>query len=248
MQKMKKFRWLILGFSLLVLIFGGFTVWASLPYPPMPEALQALQSDADVVVQEEPWLVFQPSTPDSPTGLVLYPGGRVDPKAYAPLAHSIASQGYLTVIVPMPLNLAVLSPGKASHVMDSFPEIESWAIGGHSLGGAMAANFAINHPNTVEGLLLLAAYPASSDDLSSSSLEVVSIYATLDGFASPAEIDASRSILPQDTLWVQIDGGNHSQFGWYGFQKGDNVATISREAQQNQVISSTMELLSSLQD
>jgi len=248
MQKMKKFRWLILGFSLLVLIFGGFTVWASLPYPPMPEALQALQSDADVVVQEEPWLVFQPSTPVSPTGLVLYPGGRVDPKAYAPLAHSIASQGYLTVIVPMPLNLAVLSPGKASHVMDSFPEIESWAIGGHSLGGAMAANFAINHPNTVEGLLLLAAYPASSDDLSSSSLEVVSIYATLDGFASPAEIDASRSILPQDTLWVQIDGGNHSQFGWYGFQKGDNVATISREAQQNQVISSTMELLSSLQD
>jgi predicted esterase len=248
MQKMKKFRWLILGFSLLVLIFGGFTVWASLPYPPMPEALQALQSDADVLVQEEPWLVFQPTKPVSPTGLVLYPGGRVDPRAYAPLAHSIASQGYLTVIVPMPLNLAVLSPGKASQVLDSFPEIASWAIGGHSLGGAMAANFAIHHPGAVEGLLLLAAYPASSDDLSSSSLEVVSIYATLDGFASLEEIDTSRSILPKDTLWVEIDGGNHSQFGWYGFQSGDNLATISREAQQNQVISSTMELLSSLQD
>jgi hypothetical protein len=100
----------------------------------------------------------------------------------------------------------------------------------------------------VDGLLLLASYPASSDNLSSSSLQVTSVYATLDGFTSLDEIEASRNNLPANTNWVQIDGGNHSQFGWYGFQNGDNMASISRENQQEQVISSTIELLNRLED
>jgi dienelactone hydrolase len=148
----------------------------------------------------------------------------------------------------MPLNLAVFAPGRAAEVIDFFPEIEKWAIGGHSLGGAMAANFANNQPENVDGLLLLASYPASSDNLSSSSLQVTSVYATLDGFTSLDEIEASRNNLPANTNWVQIDGGNHSQFGWYGFQNGDNMASISRENQQEQVISSTIELLNRLED
>ncbi len=248
MVYLKKFRLpiIILGFILLVL--GGFALWASFPYSPMPEALQALASDSAVIIQEEPWLIFRPQDNSTEIGLILYPGGRVDPKAYAPLARSISSQGYLVVIVPMPLNLAVFAPGRASEVIDAFPEIESWVIGGHSLGGAMAANFANDHAGTVDGLLLLASYPASSDDLSSSPLKVTSIYATLDGFTSLEEINTSRPNLPDSTHWVEIDGGNHSQFGWYGFQKGDNEATISRDAQQEQVISSTMDLLQSLEE
>jgi hypothetical protein len=244
----RKYRWPIIILSFIVLSIGGFTLWAYLPYQPMPEALQALESDSDVLVQEEPWLVFHPQTDPYSTGLILYPGGRVHPKAYAPLARSIASQGYLTVIVPMPLNLAVFAPGRASEVIEFFPEIKTWAIGGHSLGGAMAANFANNQPEDVDGLLLLASYPASSDDLSSAPLKVTSIYATLDGFASLEEIDASRTYLPESTLWVEIEGGNHSQFGWYGFQNGDNKATISRQAQQELVVSSTMDLLQSLEE
>jgi hypothetical protein len=247
MIHMKKFRWYIIILSFIILVFGGFTLWASLPYRPMPEALQALEADSNVLVQEEPWLIFQPKRGSSAIGLILYPGGRVDPKAYAPLAHSIASQGYLTVIVPMPLNLAVFAPGRALEVIELFPEIEAWVIGGHSLGGAMAANFASNQPGVVDGLLLLASYPASSDDLSSSPLKVISIYATLDGFTSLEEINVSQANLPDDTLWVEIDGGNHSQFGWYGFQSGDNPATISRESQQEQVVSSTLNLLRSLE-
>jgi pimeloyl-ACP methyl ester carboxylesterase len=214
----------------------------------MPEALLALESNSSVLVQEEPWLIFQPQDQPTITGLILYPGGRVDPKAYAPFAHAVASQGFLTVIVPMPLNLAVFAPGRAADVIDFFPEIEKWAIGGHSLGGAMAANFANNQPENVDGLLLLASYPASSDNLSSSSLQVTSVYATLDGFTSLDEIDTSRVNLPANTNWSQIDGGNHSQFGWYGFQNGDNMASISRENQQEQVISSTIKLLTRLED
>jgi hypothetical protein len=244
----RKYRWPVIILSLIILSVGGFILWASLPYRPMPEALQALESDSSVAIQDEPWLTFQPKNNSSKTGLLLYPGGRVDPKAYAPLAHSIASEGYLVAIVPMPLNLAVFAPGKASDVIDFFPEIESWAIGGHSLGGAMAANFAKDHTDDVDGLLLLASYPASSDDLSSLPLKVTSIYATLDGFTSEEEIEASRANLPDSTRWVQIVGGNHSQFGWYGFQNGDNKATISRQAQQELVVSSTLDLLQSLEE
>ena len=103
------------------------------------------------------------------------------------------------VIVDMPLNLAVLNPGAADKVMAAYPEIQHWAIGGHSLGGAMAANYAVNHPEQVQGLVLWAAYPASSDDLSSSNLRVVSIFGSLDGLATGEKIEASRPLLPADT-------------------------------------------------
>jgi hypothetical protein len=247
MIHLKKYRWPIIVLSFILLVLGGFSLWASLPYQPMPEAIQALQSNSTVIIQEEPWLIFNPQSDSSKIGLILYPGARVDPKAYAPLAREIASRGYLTIIVPMPLNLAVFAPGRALDVVESFPEIEAWAIGGHSLGGAMAANFARDNPDVVDGLLLLASYPASSDDLSSLALKVTSIYATLDGFTSLEEIEASQANLPDSTQWERIEGGNHSQFGWYGLQRGDNPALISREAQQEVVISSTMDLLQSLE-
>jgi len=245
---LKKSRFLFIALSLFFLILAGFALWASLPYQPTPEALQAMESNSDILVREEPWLIFQPQNTSAKTGLILYPGARIDPQAYAPLARSIASQGYWVIIVAMPLNLAVFAPEQASEVIEFFPEIESWVIGGHSLGGAMAANYANNHPEDVRGLLLLASYPSSSDDLSSSNIKVTSIYADLDGFTSLEDIDTSRALLPEETIWIEIEGGNHSQFGWYGLQKGDNVATISRETQQEQVVLSTINLLQSLEE
>ena len=110
----------------------------------------------------------------------------------------------------------------------------------------MAANFAKNNPGKVEGLILTASYPASSDDLSQSNLKVVSIYASLDGLATGLKIDASRALLPTTTIWVKIEGGNHAQFGWYGAQAGDNPAAISRAAQQETTIQASIDLLASL--
>jgi pimeloyl-ACP methyl ester carboxylesterase len=214
----------------------------------MPEALVALQSDDTVQVETEPWLTFQPAGDEPETGLILYPGGRVDPRAYAPSARALAQEGYLVVIVPMPLNLAFFAPGRAAEVMAAFPSIEHWAIGGHSLGGAMAANFARNNPGAVGGLALWAAYPAASDDLSDYQLAASSIYGTRDGLATPDEIDASRPLLSPDTQWVAIEGGNHAQFGWYGPQSGDNEATISREEQQAQIVAATQQLLQRLDE
>jgi pimeloyl-ACP methyl ester carboxylesterase len=143
----------------------------------------------------------------------------------------------------MPLNLAIFAPDRAAEVITAFPEISRWAVGGHSLGGAMSARFAYQNPEAVQGLALWAAYPASTDDLSGYSLAVTSIYGTRDGLATEDKIAASRPLLPLDTTWVAIEGGNHTQFGWYGAQSGDNTATISREEQQRQIVAATLALL-----
>jgi pimeloyl-ACP methyl ester carboxylesterase len=196
-----------------------------------------------VVVETDPWLIFRPVEREPTIGLILYPGGRVDPRAYAPTARAIAEEGYLAVIVPMSLNLAFFAPGRAAEVMAAYPEIERWVVGGHSLGGAMAANFASQNPKSVQGLVLWAAYPAGGDDLSRRDLAAVSIYGTRDGLATVDEIDASRPLMPLDTHWLAIEGGNHAQFGWYGPQSGDNPATISRVDQQALIVDGTVELL-----
>ena len=244
MRFVKRWWWLLP--VALVLIVAGFLIWASTAAAPMPEALAALQSDAQVQVDTGQWLVFRPVAGDPAVGLVLYPGARVDPRAYAPTARALAQEGYLVVIVPMPLNLAVFASDRAAEVMAAFPEIGRWAVGGHSLGGAMSARFAYQNPEATQGLVLWAAYPASTDDLSSQPMSVTSIYGTLDGLATGDKIEASRPLLPVDTAWIAIEGGNHAQFGWYGPQSGDNPATISRDEQQEQIVTATLALLSDL--
>ncbi|HVN55489.1 MAG TPA: alpha/beta hydrolase, partial [Anaerolineaceae bacterium] len=127
------------------LSLSGFVIWGETPSSPMPEALAALASDGQVTVTSGKWLVFSSTARTPATGLIIYPGGHVDYRAYAPSAHQIAAQGYLVVIVPMPLSLAVLNAGGAADVISAYPEIQHWAVGGHSLGGSMAANFAKSH-------------------------------------------------------------------------------------------------------
>jgi pimeloyl-ACP methyl ester carboxylesterase len=231
---------------ILVLVTTGFVVWGETPAQPMTEALAALQSDAQVTITSGRWLAFTPVASEPTTGFIIYPGGRVDYRAYAPAAHQIAAQGYLVVIVQMPLNLAVFGVNAAQDVQAAYPQIRHWAIGGHSLGGAMAAAFASTHPGAVQGLALWAAYPASSNDLSRSGLRVVSIFGSQDGLATGEKIDASRPLLPANTTWVKISGGDHAQFGWYGDQAGDNPASISRSDQQAQIINATLSFLEGL--
>lgn len=230
----------------LLLAVAGFAAWAYTPLGPMPEALAALQSDATIQVATSPWLTFTPVGSQPTTGFIIYPGGRVDARSYAPVARAIAERGYLVVIVPMPFNLAVFNPAAADKVIAAHPEIRRWAVGGHSLGGAMAANYAYTHPDAVQGLILWAAYPAGNNSLAGRSLFVTSIYATADGLATREKIDASRPLLPPGTRYVVIEGGNHAGFGWYGPQRGDGQAMISRAEQQAQVVGATVTLLAEL--
>jgi hypothetical protein len=245
MHWLKK-RWWVIFIGIVLLAVIGFIAWGMIIPKPMPEALAAMQSDSQVIITTDPWITFQPAEQTATTGLIIYPGGRVDPRAYAPLAYAIASQGYLVVIVPMPLNLAVFGSGRAASIIETYPDIQNWVIGGHSLGGSMAALYADKHGDQISGLSLWASYPASSNDLSDSDIQVSSIYGTRDGLATKDKIDASRKLLPSNTTWVPIDGGNHAQFGWYGDQSGDNPATISRQDQQDLILQSVLDLLQSV--
>ncbi len=244
-RKRRWWLWILVGLLLAALLaVGGFVLWASNPAPPMAQALAALQGDDQVGVVEGKWIVFQPLVEPKATGFIFYPGGLVDPRAYAPQARAIAEKGYPVVIVPMPLNLAVFGANRASEVMAEFPDIAQWVIGGHSLGGAMSANFVANQPGAVDGLVFWAAFPAGGDSVADQTeLIVYSIYGTLDGLATPEEVLGAAPLLPPATRFIPIEGGNHAQFGWYGDQNGDNPATISRAEQQALTVDATVEVL-----
>lgn len=226
---------------ILVVAVVGFLAWTRIArYPAFPEAAALAQT----AQTPQGWYVFQPEQP-ADTGFIFYPGGLVDPAAYAPLMKQLSDQGMTTVIVPMPLDLAVFGVNKANDVIAAYPEIQNWIIGGHSLGGSMAAEFVKGNPAAVKGLAFMASYPADSTNLSALPLTATSIYGTNDGVARNV-FNESLNRLPPGTPLVIIDGGNHAQFGHYGPQAGDGVATITREEQQQLTTAAVVELAQQL--
>ena len=234
---------IVLGIFILLLIgTGAFIWWGSNPLEAMPEALDALESDDRVLIIPKTWITFWPLESSPEIGIILYPGGHVDPIAYAPLAKEIASSGNFVVIPRMPLNLAIFDINVADEIIEASPDIKTWIIGGHSLGGAMAAEYVSANPSAVDGLFLWASYSAESTNLSGfSDLKVFSIYGTKDGKVE--EIRLSRDRLPPNTMWIEMDGANHAQFGWYGEQPGDGEATISRKEQQAIILENTLSFI-----
>jgi hypothetical protein len=229
-------------FASLLIIVGSFILWANSTNPIMPEAQVALESDEAVSVTQGNYIGFMPN--ETPLGgYILYPGGRVDARAYAPLARAIAEQGYYVAIVYAPLNLAFFGINAADAVIADHPEIDTWSVGGHSLGGVAAALYAESHPETIDGLVIMASFPANNALASNDNLQVVSIYGTNDGLASSQNILNSADELPANTQFVAIEGGNHEQFGYYGDQDGDGEPTITRAEQLNLIVETTLQLL-----
>jgi dienelactone hydrolase len=241
---MKKKRLVILIPVIIILsslIYGVY--WITDYYKPSEEAITVFNDITSVDITKDDFITIEPKSTSPSTGLIFYPGGKVAPEAYMPLAAKIANNGYKVVIVPMPLNLAVLKVDKANEVIHRFPDIKNWAIGGHSLGGIMAASFAHDNLNKIKGLIMIAAYPQAKDKLDTSNIKVLSIYGTLDGCADLSKIINSATLLPKDAEFKAIEGGNHAQFGSYGFQKGDNKASITDLEQQALTVQYTVSLL-----
>ena len=227
---------------LVVLVPAAFYGWTRVArYAAFPEAVAVAQGAERV----GGWYVFAPDQ-EPIAGLVFYPGGLVDAQAYAPLMQRLADGGVLTVLVPMPLELAVFGINRARDVFGAFPEVQPWTIAGHSLGGAMASEFVKANPETVAGLALLASYPAESSDLSGLAIGAVSTYGTENGLTPPEGFEASLARLPPGTDLVVIEGGNHAGFGNYGPQAGEGVASIDREEQQRQAAETLLAFVTSL--
>lgn len=165
-------------------------------------------------------------------GLIFYPGGLVDHAAYAPLMQMLAGRGILCLLAEMPLDLAVLDMKAADGLQALYPQVDRWLIGGHSLGGAMAASYAAQHDKEYDGLVLLGAY--STADLSKTDLSVLCVYGTEDGVLNREKYEDCLKHYPADFTQVLIEGGCHAFFGDYGAQKGDGVPTITRESQMIQ--------------
>jgi hypothetical protein len=197
-------------------------------------ALSALESTGRVTITQDKWIVFEPDQ-ETDTGLIFYPGGLVEPTAYAPILHKIAEEGVLVIITPMPLNLGILNTGAASEVIDAYPQISNWILAGHSLGGASAAIFAENNPEKIDAIALWDSYPPDSSDLSDNTISAISIFGTTNNFPNTENFNDKKHLLPGGTKFIAIEGANHAQFGDYGPQKGDVVATMSLAEQHERV-------------
>ena len=212
----------------LAILIAACAIYLNDYYRADMDAIDAfLPQDAEWETRADGTLAF--GDEGATTGFIFYPGGKVEYTAYIPLMHELSERGIFCVIVEMPFNLAVFDVNAADGIQKKYPMIEDWYIGGHSLGGAMAASYLSDHKREFEGLVLLAAY--SSEDLSDSELDVLSIFGSNDRVMDRQKYKKNKSNLPSDFVEVVIDGGNHAYFGMYGRQDGDGKATVSNEEQ-----------------
>jgi hypothetical protein len=233
-------KFTFIGFiSIIIIGVLGMLVWSKTgTYPARMVALSALESTDRITITQDKWIVFEP-VEETETGLIFYPGGLVEPTAYAPILHQIAEEGVLVIITPMPLNLAIINTGAANAVIDAYPQISTWILAGHSLGGASAAIFAENNPERIDAIALWDSYPPDSADLSDNTFSVISIYSTTNNFPNTKNFNDKKHLLPADTIFIGIEGANHAQFGDYGPQKGDVVASMSL-AEQHELVAEIM--------
>lgn len=192
------------------------------------------------------------------TGIVFYPGGLVEADAYISMLKNLAESGYPVVLLKATADLAIFNVNRASKAIENYPSVDQWVVGGHSLGGVVAAKAVMKNPDLFSGLVFMASYPAGGDDLSAWEGAVLSLYGENDEVTTVEDIKNNKHLLPEEkdvdgeiiedsfayTIYHQIDGGNHSQFGDYGFQKGDGEATITVNEQHEEIVSVILNFLS----
>ena len=258
-------RWVLLSIAAVIVIaVVVFLIWANTTYAATPDQLHAVQSDSRVNVAETgESIVMTPADPDASAaasgaasrpgasgaasrpganaeiGLVFIPGAKVDPHAYEYNLQPLVYAGFTVVITKPILNLALFDLRPLSTFTSAAPRITTWWVGGHSLGGVRACQYAGDGPtsagggSSIRGLVLFGSYCAS--DFSGSPLPVLSVSASNDGLSTPDKIEASKPDLPADTSYVVLEGADHGDFGNYGAQPGDGPSTRSPESVQLQL-------------
>ena len=225
----------------LAIIIGACAIYLGDYYRADEGAIAVFNTDENITVSvsENGNVIFEPQ--NATCGFIFYPGGKVEHHAYEPLLAELAREGVLCVIVKMPFKLAVFDIGAADGIQEQYPKIENWYIGGHSLGGSMAASYLEKNSEDYEGLILLGSY--STADLSNTDLKVLSIYGSEDKVMNREKYEENKSNLPSGFTEIVIDGGCHAYFGMYGAQDGDGMPTISNGEQIRQTVDAFMSML-----
>ena len=226
-------KWRLAGGSvllLLVILGGAFFWYVSDYYRAEDVALEVMAQDSGITVQGD-LTILTPTYPTD-TAIIFYPGAKVEAEAYLPLLDQIRRTGVACILVHMPFHMAIFDANAAEEVIAQFPEFQHWYIAGHSMGGAMASKFAADHPDQVDGLILMGAYIYGDYPEE----KTLTIYGSLNQSVED-HIDYTENI-------VEIEGGNHAQFGNYGPQKGDPAAAISAQDQQAQTVAAIEAFLS----
>ena len=247
MAKIKKHKKLVIGLSItggvLLSCFVAFSIYCGIYNHATDNALTYLKDSSNSTVKDEKsYVTFTPKENSKDSGLIFYPGGKVDYKAYAPFLRDLSDSGYGSVLVKMPLNLAVFKPNGADGKQALIPSISHWYISGHSLGGAMTCSYLGSHQSEYDGVILLAAY-STVDLTGDSSFKSLSLLAENDKVLNWNKYESSKKNLPNLTE-VTIKGGIHSYFGDYGIQRKDGTPTITVEEQRKEVVSSIVSFLS----
>ena len=246
LQGMKK-KILIGIVLLLVILVGALFLFLNQEAPANAINFQAMESDALVTVTEtKEVIIFEPATQKATQAFVYYQGANVAPESFAYAGRKIAEAGIQVFLLKMPFSLAIFDIGAAYSYPEQYPEIENWALGGFSLGGSSAAFALANKESRYSSLILYASYTDAKHSLRDMALRVLSISGSNDGLATPSDIEEGKTLLPPDTQYLVIPGGNHTQFALYGngnLQKGDNKATLPAMEQQQMLIDATIAFL-----
>lgn len=224
----------------LVIVIAGFALWyVNDYYHAEPSANALLEGDENVTVTQIDYGLLLDG-PGNDSALIFYPGAKIEYTSYLPLFMDLADDGVDCFIVEMPCNLAFLGMDSADSIIDNKNyTYGNWYMCGHSLGGVMASYYALNHTDDLDGLILLAAYPA--DDLGN--MSVLSIYGSNDKTLNKETYDESKGLMDYNLTEYVIEGGNHAQFGSYGNQSGDGVASIAAEDQREQTEKEILEFI-----
>jgi hypothetical protein len=237
-KKMKR-QIKLAGLLAAVLLVVGSAIYLGIYSHATEEALKCIEEETEFVtveVEKDDHIAFIPDK--AMVGLIFYPGGKVEYEAYAPLMKACAERGILCVLMNMPANLAILDVNAAKGIQEKYEDVSQWYLGGHSLGGNAAAQYISKHVDEYEGLVLLASY--ASKNISNSGLGVVSVLASNDKVLNQKNYEKNKKNLPSDYQEVMIEGGCHAYFGYYGTQRGDGKATITREEQMEMTVNAIL--------
>ena len=218
--------WTISVMLTIAITVGGCAIYVSDYYRADSVAIESFTASHSVRANEssDGFIVFEPIDPNA--GFIFYPGGKVEYTAYIPLMSALAEKGVLCILIPMPFNLAVLDMNAAKGMTDKYPEIDNWYIGGHSLGGSMAASFVADNSDDFDGLILLGSYSTAEV-----TLPVLSVYGSEDKVMNREKYDKYKTNISSSLTETVIDGGCHAYFGMYGAQDGDGMPSVSNEEQ-----------------